>query len=153
MPAFIDIPDEIEPHQAGKVLVDLLKWIRWFIGDISDHSTDKYADLFVARLIGQLPDSLRELEANRSFDDVVADVAGLSEQAMSDHGLFGAQLKWKMANISYAYNLFSADPTGKLLDWVLDGIDALLESMLDGIPGGSAIVELKQAIENSIDRT
>lgn len=153
MPAFIAIPDEIDPGKAGKVLVDLLEWIRWFMGDVVAHSTDKYPHIFVPDLIKRFPDALRELEANRSFEEIEGNLLALSERAIEDNGLFGAQLQWKMATIDYANKMFSENPDGKLLDWVLDGIGALLESMLEGILGGSAIIGLNESIRHAIDRT
>ena len=153
MPKFIDIPGELEPHQASKVLYDFLNWTWTFLREISDGSTDKYAHLFVPHQIKFLPRALMELTSTQIFDRVLMAVSKLDDQTIADHGLAGTQLAWKLSNVEYPYDQFETAPTAELLAWTLDALDALLESILDGIPGGPAIIELKKAIENSIDRT
>lgn len=101
--------------------------------------------LFLEQLLGPMRQAWREVEEQRYFADVESGI-----ERLSDHGLFGWQVAFKLAVIRFFYQRYLE--VGKsVLKKLLDIIDDLLKSILDAIGGGGAIAEIKDFIKDSID--
>jgi hypothetical protein len=144
-------PSNLTPAQAPGHLVDFLLWVSEFFEQVAGETGKNGAlsSLFVPSLITYLPDALVELHDDEIFRSAIQVVEERNALTIRQHGLYGFQLRWKLSNINYWLAAFTANPVRRLLDRLLDAIDALLESILDGVPGGSAIIEMKEAIRNA----
>jgi hypothetical protein len=73
----------------------------------------------------------------------------LSEQAIEDHGLYGAQLGFKLRVIRFFHDGYLS--AGKsALRGLLGAIDTLLGSILSALHAGEGIKEIKEYIEHSL---
>lgn len=150
----VEVPDKIlAPKDSRPYLVGFVEWVRDFFKQIADESVPfgDFANIFVPSQISYLPQAMSEISS--LFENVIGKVKMMSETAIREHGLYGIQLQWKFSNVNYWLERFLDNSVYKVFDWLLDAIDSVLESILDGIPGGGAVIELKEAIRNAIDKT
>ena len=98
-----------------------------------------------------------------SFNELADSVTDIDPKAVTRHGIGGAQLKFKLANVALWSERLGRDfSLGKAyrwrlpgrwrdyIDYLLESIDTILESILDALGFGSAPSEMKEAIANSI---
>lgn len=72
-------------------------------------------------------------------------VSHFSKKRLTSHGLYGAQLKYKLHTVEItANNVKSKKPGWKKK--LLDVLDNLIESIGDGLPGYGALKELKDSL-------
>lgn len=94
-------------------------------------------------------------EAHPLFDDVIDVIRStdrpsrLSNEAIVSHGLWGAQLRFKLSVIRYLHGRYLALGKGTLRR-LLEAIDTLLSSILSAIGAGEGIKEIKEYIEHSL---
>jgi hypothetical protein len=69
------------------------------------------------------------------------------ETKLKEAGLSGKQLQLKLGILNRAWEKFKDTGTAKLLRKLLDWINKILESLGAALPGGEAVKELKDAIE------
>ena len=141
-------PEEARPYLRGFV-----EWLEDFLMQLQENldEVDQYGNpLFEREQIGFMSEALTEIRHDKHFEHLQASVAEADIGALWRHGLYGSQLRWKLFNINFSFRRFIEGHSAELLDRLLSSIDALLESLLGAVPGGSAIKELKEAIQNSI---
>lgn len=145
---------EVSPEEAIRYLQYFVEWLEGFFYQISENrnvtNQSTGEPLFHAEQIEFLPRVLGEMDRDKHFVRLHEAVAAADPQELERHGLYGAQLKWKLSNINFSLTRFLEQRTAGLLDRLLDSIDALLDSLLGAVPGGSAVKELKEAVRNSI---
>jgi len=147
-------PDaDVSAADARAYLADFVEWVVEFLGEVADESGygGELAALFVTDQIAYLPAALTALIEDGILVRAASAVREMPVQAVVDHGLYGVQAKWKFSNVNHWLGNFIQTPGAKLFKRLLDSIDALLESILDGVPGGGAIIELKELTGNSLD--
>jgi|ERR1700677_204154 hypothetical protein len=84
-----------------------------------------------------------------SAASLVAAVNKIDDAALEKHGLFGAQLTYKLQTVSYA----AQQAISSLSGWkrkLLDLIDNLLDSILAVLGTGEALKEMKDALIGSL---
>lgn len=163
MPELLDeIPmpaDPVSAEEAGPHLAEFLGWVESFLEFVSENSgfNGILSDLFDGDLISRLPLALREVRETGVFERAKRLAVEVRAADVIDHGLFGAQLQWKLANTKSALGDFLAVLTGegtgplsRVFDRLVKVIDALLDSILDAIKAGGAIKELKEAVRWSV---
>ncbi len=77
-------------------------------------------------------------------------ISHFRKKRLTAHGLYGAQLKYKLNTVKIAVN----DAESRRQGWkrnLLDILDNLLESIGDGLPGYGALKELKDSLSVGID--
>ena len=77
-------------------------------------------------------------------------ISHFQKKRLTAHGLYGAQLKYKLNTVKIASKKAINKPPG----WerkLLDILDNLLESIGDGLPGFGALKELKDSLLLGID--
>jgi hypothetical protein len=77
-------------------------------------------------------------------------VSHFSKKRLTSHGLYGAQLKYKLHTVEIAANNVKSKQQG----WkkkLLDVLDNLLESIGDSLPGYGALKELKDSLLIGVD--
>jgi len=72
-------------------------------------------------------------------------------KSLSEHGLTGPELTAKLTGFDLAFEAFKQWGTVRLLKKLLGWINSILDSVIDSIPGGGAIKEFKELIENAIE--
>ena len=94
-------------------------------------------------------------EALPLFQELQENMQQINDEAVRTHGLGGAQLRFKLANVewwSQQENL--TEQNFQTAMWIaniwrlLDSIDTLLESILAALGAGSALTEIKDSIKN-----
>jgi hypothetical protein len=148
-----DVSLDISPEDAPEHLATFVEWMKDFFWQVSEESGSGggLSALFVQDQIAQLPGALAELDEQGVFTQVASAVRSLGVTAVRQHGLFGKQLAWKISNVNHWLRSLVENPGAKIFGRLLASIDAYLESILDGVPGGGAIVELKELIGNSVE--
>ena len=142
------------PEESITYLTEFVIWLQDFFHDVAA-SIDEGDELtggplFNESQIGFLDEVLEELENDAHFASLQALVSNMNPNEAFMHGLYNAQLRWKLSNINFSLTGFLEQRTAALFDRLLSSIDALLDSILGAIPGGSAVKELKEAIRNSV---
>ena len=145
---------ETTPDEAKEYLVAFVYWLQGFFHQVVEFSDEvdeeTGAPLFEDDQIRFLPDVLDEMKEEEHFDRLVELVKKIENVSIREHGLHGLQLKWKLSNINFSLRRFIEQRTAAMFDRLLSSIDALLDSILGAVPGGSAVKELKEAIRNSV---
>lgn len=92
------------------------------------------------------------------FEAWTGNMRHINPGAIILHGLGGAQLRFKLANVAWwsqQVNLATENnQTGQWIAYIerlLDSIDTLLDSILAASGGGSALKEMKDSIKNAIN--
>lgn len=151
----ISVPEGLAtPEEARAYLADFVRWTRELMYNLVEDSRPggELRSLFVPELIDHMPAALNELEEDDVFDRVIAALEVRDIEVIREHGLFGNQLLWKLANPRHWFEKFVETPTWKALLTLLESVDHLLESALDGVPGGGAIIEFKEAVMGAVER-
>ena len=113
-------------------------------------------------------------EVAPSFDGLETDVQLIDSNTVTMHGLGGAQLRFKLANVAFWSQQVDQADRGRrnqaeqrwrnqaeqrqgLIAWfikrLLKAINTLLKSILAALPGGTAVQEMKDAIEDALTDT
>ena len=66
-------------------------------------------------------------------------------------GLYGAQLRLKLAVVSHWHHKWNSSFSTKILKKLLDAIDTVLDSLIAATGLGEALKELKDILSNSVD--
>ena len=146
-----ETPPTVE--EARPYLIGFVDWVLEFFELIDGEYGNGFTSppSFVPELIQYLSPSLNEARESGMFDQAREALQTLSADHIRLHGLFGSQLQWKLSTASHWFERFIAVPGRHLFERLLDAIDAILESILESIPGGKGIVEIKEAIRNAAD--
>jgi hypothetical protein len=141
------------PETAQPYLETFLDWLEELFYKVADEGAPggDMAPLFVPELITLMPASLAALRADRQFERAREATVLLSDAAIRDHGLYGAQLMQKTSIINHWLERFMATPGRKLFEWLCKAIDNLLDSFLKALGIGDAIKEVKEAMLASLD--
>ncbi|SEO01023.1 hypothetical protein SAMN05216404_1106 [Nitrosospira multiformis] len=152
--------DRSSPQDSPEFLIGFVYWLQDFINEISNQvrlqgnlTGYQGLPLFDEELIQGLPDALAELNENRQFESLVESLQSGGPTLINmivQHGLYGAQLRWKLSNVNIRITRFLERQTAPLLHRLLSTVDTILESILGVVAGGSAIKELKEMIENAL---
>ena len=136
-------------------LRNYIETIRQFLDELITGNLDsKGAPLFHEALVPSMRIAWEEalplfpdlMDAIRSTDRP----SRLSNEAIVSHGLWGAQLRFKLSVIRYLHDRYLA--SGKrTLRRLLEAIDTLLGSILAALPYGEGIKEIKEYLEHSLD--
>jgi len=139
--------------EARPYLLEFVDWVEDFFESVAEAYVDAPSDppIFVPELIGNLRPALREAREAGLFARVREVLGTIGDEHIALHGLYGFQLQWKLSNVWHWCERFIEIPGRHLFERLLDAIDAILESILSTIPGGGGIVEIKEAIRNSVD--
>jgi hypothetical protein len=81
---------------------------------------------------------------------VANDTSRLTKSEIDDHGLDGAQLRFKLAVVRFLHTRYRAVPGIGRLRRLIESIDTLLKSILGALGAGEGIKEIKEYIEHSL---
>jgi hypothetical protein len=103
-------PVESSPEDAGRYLAEFIHWLHTLVDEIGIQVIQTgnvrgsgSALLFDSALIQGLPRALQEIKRNRQFEQLeklLTEPPAETIKMIRQHGLYGAQLKWKLANIN-----------------------------------------------------
>lgn len=156
----IQLPEgPLNPEQSVDYLVDFLWWTSDFFDAVARYGQEdaEFRAFFIPNTFEYVGPAIQELRQLEAFD--LCELHMTSDESRPAyilnnvllHGLFGHQLIWKIHNIKYWIEQFIRRKMWQLLDAFLAALNSLLKSILDGAPGGGAIIELKEAIENAVN--
>ncbi len=149
------------PLSSGDDRLKLEEFINYFVAVIEEiiNNQSGGADAVPSELLNGtlLPNELRSIfhEAwlvcrAREVPTLIQGIRTAPVERLQRYGLVGVELQAKLASVSKISEWLWGGPTRKLLKKLLEMIDTLLESIVEAIPGGHGLIELKQAIENLI---
>ena len=142
------------PEESIEYLVEFIDWLAQFFEEVKANTGEMNdqagGPLFEAEQIAYFEEALEEVHDDGHFSDLRSLVKKMSPANARAHGLYGAQLRWKLFNINHSFEGFVRQRTAALFERLLSSIDALLDSILGAVPGGSAVRELKEAVRNSV---
>jgi hypothetical protein len=133
---------ELTNDNPRNALGDFVIQTRNFLDDLVRNKTG----LFHPELLAGMTDAWRDAYA--LFEPIAARARELSLEAILEHGLYGAQLKFKLAVVRFLHEKFLSD-TG-VLRRLIGAIDTLLGSILGALHANEAIKEIKEFIEHSL---
>jgi len=142
------------PEETVEYLQQFIVFLHDFFHQIEE-STDEIDEqtgnpLFESQQIGYLSEVLEEVDEDQHFNQLHELVSNMDPRMAHAHGLYGSQFRWKISNINFSFARYIEQRSAALFERLLSSIDALLDSILGAVPGGSAIKEVKEAIRNSI---
>ena len=73
-----------------------------------------------------------------------------SEEVLQEHGLTGAQQRFKFLTIVEKFRRFWGQGGKEVLKWLLEAIDNILDSILEAIGASGAVKEIKEGIKHAI---
>jgi hypothetical protein len=118
-------------------------------------AVDSRAILFREELREQILTAWNEVVRNRliSYTTQVENVEKEEKEPkfFGEHGLTGSELTPKLTGFDLAFETFKKWGTVRLLKKLLRWINSILGSLIESIPGGGAIKEFKELIENAIE--
>lgn len=89
--------------------------------------------------------ALMEFNKQGHLPKLLTGIDRTSDLTLQLHGLSGEQLRFKLNNVQLRERVFRSNVTFGPLRRLINAIDTLLESILDAVPGGGALKELKDA--------
>lgn len=155
----IPIPEpNLSPEKAVDYLVEFLRWTSHFFDRVAEHATsdDEFRIMLAPHFPKLVLPALRELRAFEAFERCEYHMAAernresYIDSTIIPHGLSGAQLNLKYYNVKYWLDRFLIEKIEKLFKAFLSALNSLLKSMLSEAPGGGAIIEFKEMIENAV---
>ena len=142
-------PPDFTGASDRALLRQYVSWVHAFLKELveADRSPND-PDLFAQELIGPMREAWAEVQP--AFQHVIGAAGEIPPEQMERHGLIGAQLRFKLATVTWRWNLFHRRKSTPLFRRLLNSIDTLLNSILSAIPGGaSAVSEMKDAIRDA----
>ncbi len=131
-------------------LLSFLQFYQKFLSELLETGRDAKGDfLFVKELFQPIKMAWEEMDNH--FNMAATALKNVSDDRLVMYGLYGEQLKLKIAVLARANNKFTKFGGKSLLRRLLDTIDNLLGSILGAIGVGDALAEVKDSIKDSID--
>ena len=126
-------------------LVDFLIQVKRFIWAVA---FDRYLDQhewasFEGDDLKLFQDAALEYRESGNFELIIARVRQMSDRRLALHGLTARQLFAKRTMIRRSEQRFLDRPSGRLFRRFLQAVDVLLDSILNAVPAGTALSELK----------
>jgi hypothetical protein len=90
-------------------------------------------------------------ETKKILPLVDREIDAIEEKALSQHGLTGPQLEWKLEVYNYFRGLFKTNPTKRLLTNLIDAIDGVLDSLSSVCGVVGAVKEIKDSLRPFLD--
>lgn len=142
------------PEETVEYLLEFIVFLNEFFHQV-EQSMDEVDEqtgnpLFESEQISYLTEVVEEIDENQHFNQLYELVENMDPSMAHAHGLYGSQFRWKISNINFSFTRYIEQRSAVFFERLLSSIDALLDSVLGAVPGGSAIKELKEAIRNSI---
>lgn len=137
------MPDDDESVAGHETCLNYVAWVQ----DVLDHVLSKPE--FEALFHGELR-RLAQLAwpgVKEEFERVRQDLQQVDKKKLQKHGLFGPQLRFKLAVVHRWVARFHEGNAS--LRQLLVRVDDLLKSILDLIGGGGALDEFKKGLEGS----
>lgn len=146
-------------NESREALARYIEWVGEFLMRIAEYRNQVENDkipYFEPDLTEGYYDAWNEFDAQDHIGRVSGYLRGEEnldrlEMGLYDHGLMGRQLAFKMGLTAF-YTAGLRNAFGKraraMLSQLLATINSLLKSILNVVPGGGAIEEIKQGIEN-----
>jgi hypothetical protein len=144
--------NDTSPEDAKNYLRNFVSWLHEFFTSVEDDLRNDlhFKQMFEEEQIAHFPEAFSDVNRDQLFQILDELIQQANPDTIIKHGLYGAQLNWKLSNINFHFKRFIENRTASLLDRLLSSIDTLLDSILDAVPGGSAIKELKEALQDSL---
>ncbi len=145
--------------QSREVLALFIEWVGYFLRQMDEYRDYREPDdvpYFDPELTGRYHAAWEEFSGQGHIEHVAGylrdpdDIEAL-RSALFEHGLVGVQLSSKLAISNYYTGLMRGVINRRargLLSRLLATIDSILKSILGALPGGGAIEELKEMLEN-----
>ena len=134
---------------------DFVLWVQQTLGHLVGEAEREYGHMFVPDLIRPMQEAW--VEAEPEFGALANSVVHLNPADVQAHGLWGAQLEFKLATVRYwAQRFIEQQPIGLnravkgILRWLLNAINTLLTSLASAVGAGTVLQEMKDAIRNAI---
>lgn len=138
--------DGAEPRE---LLQGLMRGLRELLDEIvSDNRDPLGARIFPGDMIGDIRAAWTE--ARGSVEVVIQRIPPLSDGSLEEHGLRGAQLRFKLNAVLNLYSRFLQFGK-KFLKKLLEILDAILDSIAEITHAGGAIKEFKHILEQFIE--
>src|SRR5262245_29072058 len=134
----VTFPEFSGQGDPRNTLVNFVKEVQKFLDELVQQDS-----LFRQSLRGDMRAAWQEVQP--LFSEVTTRIRNISDADIDDHGLGGAQLRFKLAVIRFFYDQYQRVGT-TFLKKLIGIIDTLLKSILEAIGGGGAIAEIKDFI-------
>ncbi len=130
------------------LLISFLRAVYELLARSVDRTKDPLEnELFVEELIGPMNAAFSEIGDH--FARVERAIGELPDVRMTEHGLTGQQLRFKLAAVRYRERIYERLGSVLRFKGLLDTLEGLLDSILDAVGAGGAIKEFKEAVRNS----
>ena len=152
----LDLPPEnLTESEARQVIADFLRWLPELFDEIvrAAQEDESFRNLFIDGFLERIVPSLRDFYQSEVLWTAIRHIEddNTYEEHIRDHGLYGAQLYWKLSNTRYWLDRYLGEQRPNRIRRFLPAINGFLKSAVSSIPGGGAAVEIIEALENSLN--
>ena len=138
--------DFAQPDQD--LLLQFVRAVHDLLAEVVENPNDRQGEpLFADGLIDPMRAAFLEIPGH--FERLYTAVRRLEPDGIAEHGLSGNQLHFKLAAVHYREQVYRQRGGFFRLQWLLDAIEGLLDSIIDAAGVGGAIKEFKEAMRNS----
>jgi|SRR6185295_290092 len=142
--AYKDIEGVDDRARLQSFVTDVRSLLEWLVEEGKDR---RGHDLFYEDLREPMKEAWKEVQPQfLAVDQLIQGDLGV----LQEHGLEGAQLKFKFLTVKKRFQEFWERGGREVLKWLLEAIDNVLDSILDAIGAGSAVKEIKEGIKHAI---
>lgn len=146
--------NDLSIDQARQAIMEFLDWLPAFFEEVGRAARDdeEFRAFFVEGFLDLYAQALMEFKDDQALPNAIDFIRTNDAYLLTirEHGLSGAQLALKTSIMHHWFTGFLIGGRKKLMARFLSALNAFLKSILSSVPGGGAIVELKDAIESSL---
>jgi len=107
--------------------------------------------LFLRTLPARIRDAWKEFKANCPLKEVLQSISNTPAKELESHGLYGSQLKLKLAIIDVLKKRLASFRKKKILIELLEALDIILDGLIPAARIDGAIKNIKNSMNSSID--
>jgi arginine/lysine/ornithine decarboxylase len=103
------------------------------------------------KLPAKIRDAWKEFKANCPLKEVLQSISNTPAKELESHGLYGNQLKLKLAIIDVLKKRLTSFRTKKILIELLEALDIILDGLIPAARIDGALKNIKDSMKSSID--
>jgi hypothetical protein len=140
-----------EERIAKEKLKAFMKDMYILLEKVALEKVEVEGEMYLKTLALKIKNAWKEFSDNHPLSDMLRAINNISVDQLRAHGLYGNQLRLKLAVIDVQKKRLFSFRTKAHLIKVLDSIDVLLESIVLVARIDTALRDMKDALKNSID--
>jgi len=143
--------DSKQEKQAREKLSAFVHDTYILLEKLSCEKIEVEGQLFLRTLPARIRDAWKGFTANCPLKEVLKSISDIPAKELESHGLYGNQLKLKLAVIDVLKKRLTSFRKKKVLIELLEALDIILDGLIPATRIDGAIKNIKNSIKSSID--